>query len=188
MSRPPTPSADRPAFSTEWRFHPLTCPTELIEDYRPGKYHPVHFGDTLKNPFVSKHELAILDVLSHSALRHPGKSNFMTLVDFFQHEGPNYIHRYLVFDFMGPYIGGALEDPSKALEKVISHNKFPIWMVKSILYQTLQGISFLHESGVAHSDLQQGNLLFSVKDLNDVEETDLARNDQIPDPVRRKDG
>lgn len=46
---PPTPSANRPTSKAEWRFHSMTTPTEWIEDYRPGKYHPVHIGDTFKD-------------------------------------------------------------------------------------------------------------------------------------------
>ena len=46
---PPTPSANPPTSRAQWRFHPLTTPTEWIEDYRPGKYHPVHIGDTFNN-------------------------------------------------------------------------------------------------------------------------------------------
>lgn len=62
------------------------------------------------------------------------------------------------------------------------------WMAKSILYQTLLAIDFLHQSGVAHGDLQQDNLLFSVKGLSSVAEEDLARDDDISKPVRRVDG
>ncbi|APA12741.1 hypothetical protein sscle_10g075110 [Sclerotinia sclerotiorum 1980 UF-70] len=49
MASPPlTPSNLAPARS-EWRFFPVTAPTEWIEDYRPGKFHPVHFGDQFKD-------------------------------------------------------------------------------------------------------------------------------------------
>lgn len=65
---------------------------------------------------------------------------------------------------------------------------FPIWMVKRILYHTLLGIEFLHSNGVAHGDLQRGNLLFPVKDLDIVGEEELSRNDQVSEPVRRLDG
>lgn len=42
-------------------------------------------------------------------------------------------------------------------------------MVKRILHHTLLGIEFLHANGVAHGDLQQGNLLFPVNDLNTMD-------------------
>ncbi|KAL5338626.1 kinase-like domain-containing protein [Aspergillus crustosus] len=225
MSRPPTPPADRPTSSAEWRFHPLPCPTEWIEDYRPGKYHPVHFGDTLKDaryriirklgygsfstvwlardqtrdkyialkiliadPGASKHELAILEMLSKNTAEHPGTRQVVTLEDFFEHKGPNGTHRCLIFDVMGPSVAGALENPSEALRKLSSNRKFPVWMIKSILYQTLLGISFLHDTGIGHGDLQQGNLLFSVRDLETVGEEELARDNKVSEPVKRKDG
>ncbi|KAL2810281.1 kinase-like domain-containing protein [Aspergillus granulosus] len=226
MSRPPTPAADSPASPAQRRFHPLYTPTEWIEDYRPGNYHPVHFGDTLKDsryriirklgygsfstvwlardqelkryvalkiliadPNASQHELAVLNLLSHTASQHPGKSQVMTLVDFFEHSGPNGIHRCFVFDVMGPSVATALEEPSEALTELSKDGtRFPIWLIKSILYQTLLGIYFLHQSGVAHGDIQQGNILFSVKDFDSVREEELPRDDQVSKPVRRKDG
>ncbi|KAL1962324.1 hypothetical protein VTN77DRAFT_9815 [Rasamsonia byssochlamydoides] len=49
MNSPPVPSTLPPADRAQRRFYPLRTPTEWIEDYRPGKYHPVHLGDTFKN-------------------------------------------------------------------------------------------------------------------------------------------
>ncbi|KAL3462353.1 kinase-like domain-containing protein [Aspergillus heterothallicus] len=225
MSRPPTPCAESPVSPAEWRFHPLSHPTEWIEDYRPGKYHPVHFGDTLKDSRyciirkmgygsfstvwlakdrersqyvalkiliasaeAAKHEIDIMSTLSQTVPEHIGKPHVMTLADIFEHTGPNGVHRCIVFGIMGPSVAAALQDPSEALARITKGGKtFPIWMAKLILYQTLLGIDFLHHSGVAHGDLQQGNLLFSVKDLESVSEVELARDDQISEPVRRKD-
>ncbi|QKX57758.1 uncharacterized protein TRUGW13939_04878 [Talaromyces rugulosus] len=224
MSRPPTPPADPPASRAQWRFHALSAPTEWIEDYRPGKYHPVHFRDNLKSsryriirklgygsfstvwlakdhmrnqyvtvkiliadPDASKHELAILQVLSRSSAQ--GKSHVMNMLDFFEHKGPNGVHRCLVFELMGPSVASASED---LLDDVVDasseQQRFPIWMVKRILHHTLLGIEFLHANGIAHGDLQQGNLLFPVKDLSTVGEEELSRNDEISEPVRRLDG
>jgi non-specific serine/threonine protein kinase len=50
MASPPsTPSRLVPAQRSEWRFCPITAPTEWVEDYRPGKFHPVDLGDRFKN-------------------------------------------------------------------------------------------------------------------------------------------
>jgi serine/threonine protein kinase len=46
-SRPPTPTPKEPANQSQWRFEPLNVPTEWIESYRPGGFHPIHPGDTL---------------------------------------------------------------------------------------------------------------------------------------------
>ena len=47
MSQPPTPSPTASREMSNWRFHPITAPTEWIEHYRPGGLHPIHLGDTL---------------------------------------------------------------------------------------------------------------------------------------------
>jgi serine/threonine protein kinase len=49
ISRPPTPTLKEPATQSQWRFKPLNVPTEWIESYRPGGFHPIHPGDTLKD-------------------------------------------------------------------------------------------------------------------------------------------
>jgi serine/threonine protein kinase len=48
-SRPPTPTPKEPVSQTQWRFEPLHVPTEWIESYRPGGFHPIHPSDTLKD-------------------------------------------------------------------------------------------------------------------------------------------
>jgi serine/threonine protein kinase len=138
----------------------------------------------IANPEASKHELAILEALSHSSIQ--GKNHVMNLLDFFEHKGPNGVHRCLVFKVMGPSVADAPEDLPDDVSN--EQGSFPIWMVKRILHHTLLGIEFLHANGIAHGDLQQGNLLFPVKDLNAVDERELSRNDQISEPVRRLDG
>jgi hypothetical protein len=45
--RPPTPLSQEPSDRSQWRFKPLITPTEWIESYRPGDFHPIHPGDTL---------------------------------------------------------------------------------------------------------------------------------------------
>jgi hypothetical protein len=50
MSSPPsTPSSELPSDRSQWRFHPITTPTEWIEEYRPTWFHPIHFGDVFKD-------------------------------------------------------------------------------------------------------------------------------------------
>jgi serine/threonine protein kinase len=141
----------------------------------------------IADPDASKHELAILQVLSRSSVQ--GKSHVMNMLDFFEHKGPNGVHRCLVFELMGPSVASASEDLlNDVLDASSEQQRFPIWMVKRILHHTLLGIEFLHANGIAHGDLQQANLLFPVKDLSTVGEEELSRNDEISEPVRRLDG
>ncbi|KAK6502367.1 hypothetical protein TWF506_002948 [Arthrobotrys conoides] len=48
LSPPPTPPPEMPASFAEWRFQPIPQ-AECVEAYRPGGYHPVHFGDYFHN-------------------------------------------------------------------------------------------------------------------------------------------
>lgn len=142
-----------------------------------------------------ENESRILDFLSRENLQHPGKKHVMILLDSFEHHGPNGVHRCLVFNVMGPSTStmfeslrskstvfpGKLEkcsEPAHVYSNVDGRGRFPLWMAKSIMGQILLGIDFLHQNGVAHGDLQPGNVLFSVKDLSSLHETQLAQMDQ----------
>ncbi|OJJ42296.1 hypothetical protein ASPZODRAFT_137379 [Penicilliopsis zonata CBS 506.65] len=231
---PPTPSSEPPKDREQWRFHELNDPEEWIEDYRPGKLHPVHYGDTFKGAqyqvirklgygsfstvwlakdkqnhrhvalkipvagsTAGQHELAILQQLSQSASTHPGRKHITHILDHFQHIGPNGTHCCMVFDIMGPSTASALfklrqfkQDGIELPGGVgpwIYTNRFPLWMAKSILRQALLGIDFLHQNGIAHGDIQPGNLLFSLKDLNAIPESQLAWKIKSK-PVQRLDG
>jgi non-specific serine/threonine protein kinase len=147
----------------------------------------------IADPDLSKNEPSILHALSQATSDHPGKSHILTPADSFEHKGPNGVHGCFVFEIMGPCLATALEEPSEELKKLCDtsvryHERYPIWMVKSMLYQTLLGLDFLHQNGIGHEDLSPSNLLFPVKDYTSVEERQLARDDQVSDPVRRKDG
>lgn len=126
------------------------------------------------------------------------KSSFsdsiVQLLDEFKHTGPNGIHTCLVFEPMGPSVSSMVED-LEAFKKYRPGVKvrYPVWMAKRILNQVLCGLVFLHQNGVAHGDLQPGNMLFTLKDLGDVEDDKLKQDEKykwgsISPPVERKDG
>ncbi|RDL34661.1 Uncharacterized protein BP5553_07789 [Venustampulla echinocandica] len=248
-SPPPTPSRLAPAQSSEWRFCPITAPTEWVEDYRPGKFHPVHLGDQLKDgryeilrklgygaystvwlardeqydfAFIadpdssptpcyrrlikcyvavkiltaqstaSETESSILKTIAQSTLPHQGKEHIISLKDYFKHKGPNGEHGCLVFEPMGPSTATMVERlPKPLLSKTGRSERYPIWMARSILRQALLGIDFLHRIGIAHGDLQPGNLLFLARDLTSVGEIRLSQKVIEPtslEPVKRQDG
>lgn len=159
-----------------------------------------------------KNELETHNILSQSKLQHPGKGGIMNVLDSFHHDGPNGSHLCLIFEAMGPSaaqmvenlppeLGGFQGSKSPASHPIM---RFPVWMAKSILRQTLLSVNFLHQCSIAHGDLQPGNILFSVKDLNTVEEGSLVQEHMnfpvgeprpmqivergITEPVRRIDG
>lgn len=95
---------------------------------------------------------------------------------------------------MGPSVNSMVEElpqfnPRRREMKV----RYPPQMAKSILKQSLQGLAFLHENGVAHGDFQPGNMLFSLDGI-DAKPEDLLRQQEdvqarsISPPVQRLDG
>ena len=162
------------------------------------------------NASNTEQESKILETLTRSDAHHPGKKHVMTLRDHFLHEGPNGTHRCLVFDVMGPSAASMVESFPIESAPFQLRERYPFWMAKSILWQTLLGLDFLHSNGIAHGDVQPGNLLFPLKDLNEVEESQLSQQSMDPitpeeeakaereetlprergisDPVRRLDG
>lgn len=135
---------------------------------------------------ITDNEAKVLEYLSHQVFQHPGRNHVMGLLDSFEHQGPNGIHRCLVFDVMGPNSSTMFDSLPPRLKPPTSgakaseepeRGRYPFWMAKSILRQILLGIEFLHKSGVAHGDLQPGNILFSVKDLSTLSENELAQTD-----------
>jgi serine/threonine protein kinase len=117
------------------------------------------------------------------------------LLDDFTHtSGPNGIHICLVFELMGPSVSTMIEElPS--YKKYRDHRKYqyPIWMAKRILKQCLQGLEFLHTNGIAHGDLQPGNMLFGLNNMELIGADQLRQDENykygsISSPVRRKDG
>lgn len=117
----------------------------------------------------------------------------MTLLDHFDHTGPNGTHECLVFEVMGPNAETMVEElPENQPLRIHQVARYQLWMAKSILYQALLGLHYLHTIiGVAHGDIQPGNLLFSLRDLSLADEASLQQMEeegQTSDPVRRLDG
>lgn len=109
----------------------------------------------------------------------------MTLLDSFEHRGPNGIHECFIFEVMGSSLESYIMDsklkishPSRPLIGPQKQFKYNLLEVKSILRQILYSIVFLHKCGIAHSDIQPGNVLVSIKDLSSIEESHLAQYDE----------
>lgn len=141
----------------------------------------------------SSNELTILRHLAQAAAP-IGAKHVTELLDEFEHEGPNGVHICLVFELMGPSVNSMVEElpwfkPHRYGVKI----RYPLWMGKRILKQSLQGLAFLHQNGIAHGDFQPGNMLFPLKDLTNVSDDKLQQNKNyqygaISPPVERLDG
>ena len=131
---------------------------------------------------------------------HPGRAHLVTLLDSFEHHGPNGTHTCLVLELLGPNAGYMVELlPENQPRKWGRRARYPPWIAKSMLRQTLLGLAYLHEMGIVHGDLQPGNLLFSLssRGVKSLSGRDLSHDarllqgtgpEDISEPVRRFDG
>lgn len=115
-----------------------------------------------------------LSILSY--LKQQGSSDWMsrhviTLLDSFEHHGPNGKHVCIVFETLGASISGVLDCNPEYYHGGLS--LFPTWMAKSVLRQVLIGICFLHSHGVIHGDIHLNNILFEVPNLDSYTVKDL---------------
>ncbi|PLB39606.1 serine/threonine-protein kinase, partial [Aspergillus candidus] len=137
-----------------------------------------------------------LRVLRHITKVAPveGTPHITRVLGEFEHHGPNGVHKCLVFEPMGPSVNTMVEElpqfkPRRRGMKV----RYPLWMAKSILKQSLQALAFLHENGIAHGDFQPGNILFTLNNIDSIPEDMLRQGEDmqarlISPPVKRLDG
>lgn len=83
--------------------------------------------------------------------------SIIKLIDHFVHEGPNGAHTCLVLEPTGPSVARFLEN-APSYETIT----LPLWAAKKLMMQLLQALAELHSQGIAHGDVQFGNLLFAV--------------------------
>jgi serine/threonine protein kinase len=123
-----------------------------------------------------------------------GDQHITKLLGEFEHQGPNGIHKCLVFEPMGPSVNSMVEElpqfkPRRRGMKI----RYPPQTAKSILKQSLQALAFLHGNGIAHGDFQPGNMLFSLEDIGSKREDILQQQEgsrqfeSISPPVERLD-
>ncbi|KAI1303969.1 serine protein kinase [Xylaria venustula] len=101
----------------------------------------------------------------------------------FWHDGPNGHHRCLVFEPTGPSIKHRLyqlpqfQPPTASITKI----RYPMWMTRSILKNSLRALAFLHEAGIVHGDFHQGNLLF-CSDVSKIKDESKDAQPTFPLP------
>ncbi|OGM49376.1 serine protein kinase, partial [Aspergillus bombycis] len=137
-----------------------------------------------------------LRILRHIAEAAPAEAarHVTPLLGEFEHRGPNGVHRCLVFEPMGPSVNTMVEElpqfnPRRRGMKI----RYPLWMAKGILKQSLQALAFLHENGIAHGDFQPGNILFTLNNIDATPEDVLQQKEDVQarsvsPPVQRLDG
>jgi serine/threonine protein kinase len=119
--------------------------------------------------------------------------SIVRLLDSFEHQGPNGTHLCMILEAMGPSVASMLDELPCNLPLRRGHrSRYPFWMAKRVLHQTLVGLRTLHSKGLAHGDLQPGNILFAVRGLElateDELRQDVADENTIFGPLKRIDG
>ncbi|KAJ0419935.1 kinase-like domain-containing protein [Aspergillus carlsbadensis] len=156
------------SFSTVW----------LARDNRLDRYVALKIGQAESEPTG---EIDIYERLASSNLvSHPGREQYLPLLDHFRVTGPNGIHQALVYEPMGASV-------AEVKDTLFPDSPFPLWTAKSILWQTLLGLDYMLENDIAHGDVQPRNLLFTLEDLGSRSVAELEQDKDIPLPRVLKD-
>ena len=123
-------------------------------------------------------------MLSIKGVDDPDAKHLVGLLDSFTLEGPNGKHQCVVFRPMGPSVSWFL------MEHPIGMTRFPKEQAKRILRGVLKGLRFLHRHGVVHGDLQPGNFLFFIQDIDAISSDRLRQDESSPsvEYIKRRDG
>lgn len=164
-------------------YHPVT----IGEKFKDGKYTVVrklgwgHFSTVWlsRDNTTGKHvalkvvrsaahytetaidEIKLLQRIVTANPDHPGRKHVVSLLDSFEHKGPNGTHVCMVFEVLGENLLGLI--------KKWNHRGIPMPLVKQITKQVLLGLDYMHrECGIIHTDLKPENVLIEIGDVEQI--------------------